>query len=53
MAVDGDVVAAGQLVGGGLLNREVGVVDLGQGVGGVVAQSEESKKTMGGLGLRN
>ena len=38
MAVDGDVVAGGQLVGGGLLYQQVRVLYLGQGDPGVVGQ---------------
>ena len=41
VTVDGHVVTPAQGVGGGLFDGQVGFFDLGQGVGGVVAQSAD------------
>ena len=41
MTVDGDVVAGGELVGGGGLDEEEGVLDLGECEGGVMRQSAD------------
>lgn len=38
VALDGDVVAARELVGDGVLDEEVGLLDLGEAVRRVVAQ---------------